>query len=291
MKYTGGNFMQETIVMRSAESHKGDYGRVLVFAGSPGMAGAAAMCGRAALNSGAGLVQFLLPSLEDPIYPILQILVPEATCIAYEPGMDFSRYDVIAAGSGLGSDPKRKEILSNIIEVYAGILVLDADALNIVSANEHLISLVHDSKAQVILTPHAGEARRLSGRGEGELYSVKHPLAREDIVKGLVEKYNCIIVFKGHNTIVSYALEDGYIEMFQNTSGNPGMATGGSGDVLTGVIAGLAGQKYSAPDAARMGVYIQGLAGDMAAKDKGEMGITAMDIAENVPYALKAYYR
>lgn len=291
MKYTGGNYLLETIVKRHPDAHKGDFGKILIFAGSPGMAGAAALCGRSALNSGAGLVSFLLPSLDDPIYPILQVLVPEATCTAYDPGKDLSAYAVIAAGSGLGRDPERLAILSKIIETYKGTLVLDADALNFIAANKHMADLVHDSEADIILTPHSGEAKRLSGRGEGELYSTEHPLAREDVAKGLVEKYNCIVILKGAHTIVAQPLGDDYTDMYQNTSGNPGMATAGSGDVLTGVIAGIAAQKYTPMQAARIGVYIQGLAGDLAAQDKGEMGMTSMDIVHNVPYALKAYYR
>lgn len=290
MKYTGGSYVSETIVRRDPEAHKGDFGRVLIFAGSPGMAGAAALCGKAALKSGAGLVRFLLPSLEDPIYPIVQVLVPEATCLGWEPGIDLSAYTVIAAGSGLGADKTRLDILSKIIETYEGILVLDADALNFIAANEHMTELVKNSKAQIILTPHAGEAKRLLGVKPEDLYSVEHPLARTDVAESITRKYNCIVILKGNHSIVTQPLDD-YVDMYENITGNPGMATAGSGDVLTGTIAGIAAQKYAPIDAARIGVYIQGLAGDLAAQDKGEMGVTAMDIAKNIPYALKAYYK
>ena len=290
MKYIQGNYIQETIVKRPRDAHKGDFGKVLVFAGSAGMAGAAVLCAKAALKSGAGLVCFLLPSLDDPIYPILQISVPEATCVSFKDGMDLGEYTVIAAGPGLGREQERAQILSKIIETYSGILLLDADALNLISSNEYLAELVHDSKADTIITPHAGEARRLLGVKPGELFSIAHPQAREDVSRSLVEKYSCISVLKGSHTIVSNQEKD-YIDMYENTTGNPGMATAGSGDVLSGVIAGLAAQKYAPVVAARCGVYIHGLAGNLAAHDKGEMGIAAMDIAENIPYALKAYYK
>lgn len=290
MKYTGGNFMKETLIRRQSEAHKGDFGRDLIFAGSPGMAGAAVLCGRSALKGGAGLVRFLLPSFDDLIYPVLQGAVPEATCVQFSEGMRFDEYKVIAAGSGLGSDPVRIRMLSKIIETYEGVLVLDADALNYIAANEDAAQRVAGSKAQVIITPHAGEAARLLGVKPGQLYSAAHPRAREDVAEDLVRKYNCIVVFKGNHTIVARDC-DGYVDMYENTSGNPGMATAGSGDVLSGVIAALAGLGYDPFSAARMGVYIQGLAGDMAAEEKGEMGLTAMDISDNVPYALKAYYK
>ena len=290
MKYIQGNYIQETIVKRPRDAHKGDFGKVLVFAGSAGMAGAAVLCAKAALKSGAGLVRFLLPSLDDPIYPILQISVPEATCVSFKDGMDLGEYTVIAAGSGLGREQERSRILSKIIETYSGILLLDADALNLISSNEYLAGLIHDSKADTIITPHAGEARRLLDVKPGELFSIAHPQAREDVSRSLVEKYSCISVLKGSHTIVSNQEKD-YIDMYENTTGNPGMATAGSGDVLSGVIAGLAAQNYAPVVAARCGVYIHGLAGNLAAHDKGEMGITAMDIAENIPYAIKAYYK
>lgn len=289
MKYTGGNYIQETITRRLPDSHKGDFGKVLICAGSPGMAGAAILCGKAALKSGAGLVRFLLPSMDDPIYPIVQTAVPEATCVAYMPGMDFSEYTSIAAGSGLGSDSSRLGMLSRIIENYKGVLVLDADALNLISANSHLTSLVRESEAKIILTPHGGEAKRLLGVKPGEVFSIAHSHARETVASSLVEKFNCLTVLKGAHTIV--AEPDGeHINMYENTTGNPGMSTAGSGDVLTGVIASIAGQKYAPVDVARVGVFIHGMAGDLAAQDKGEMGLTAGDIAENIPYALKAYY-
>lgn len=290
MQYTGSNYIQEKIKRRAPEAHKGNFGRVLICAGSPGMAGAAVLCGRAALKSGAGLVRFLLPSLDDPIYPILQTAVPEATCVSYMPGMDFSVYTSIAAGSGLGSDSARLGMLSRIVENYKGVLVLDADALNLMSTNSHLASLVHNSQARIILTPHGGEAKRLLGIKPGEMFSISHPQAREDVAKSLVEKYNSIVVLKGAHTIVAESSEKG-INMYENTTGNPGMATGGSGDALTGLIASLAGQDFTPVDAARVGAFIHGLAGDLAAQDVGEMGMTALDITNQIPYALKVYYK
>lgn len=263
------------MIRRKTDAHKGDFGRVLIFAGSVGMAGAAVLCGRAALKAGAGLVSFLLPSLESPIYTILQTAVPEAMCISFDDITDFSKYDTIAAGPGLGKKPETERILRTILETYEGKLVLDADALNMISASAELSALTKGSKAQLVMTPHVGEAQRLVGEG-----------SREEMFAEISRQYSAVVVMKGAGSIVGTA-DDAYI----NTTGNPGMATGGSGDVLTGMIAALCGQGYSAADAALLGTWLHGKAGDMAAETLSEISVTSSEIVNFfVPAAFKLIY-
>lgn len=278
MNYVDENYVKSIFKERTDDAHKGNFGKVLIFAGSVGMAGAAILCGKAALQSGAGLVQFLLPDPSDPIYPILQTAVPEATCVFYKEGMDFSSYTSIAAGSGLGKSAERLGILKDIITRYGNVLVLDADALNLISEDEVLKDAVINSKAQIIITPHIGEAKRLLHTCEG----IKGITARKAAVSSLAEMYNCIAILKGAGTLVCCKND-----IYQNTTGNPGMATAGSGDTLTGIIASLVGQGYTPFEAACLGVYFHGKAGDLAAKNISQMGLTAGDIAHYVPYSFK----
>jgi len=286
------NFLDEKYVIvnakpRNPSAHKGDFGKVLVFAGNVGMAGAAVLCGKAALRSGAGRVQFLLPKAADPIYPILQVSVPEATCVFHTDNMDFSSYNAICAGPGIGNDAEHLRILRHIITSYAGILILDADALNAVALDPSLEDALAESSAQVILTPHCGEAHRLlktdsnMDRLEGRMVTVC----------ALTEIFQCITILKGHGTLIarkSSSSGNGF-ELFENTTGNSGMATAGSGDVLTGVIGALAAQGYDALQSALMGTFIHGKAGDMAANLLGVVGMTASDIINNLPLAFKLY--
>ena len=161
MDIISGAYVKKCFPKRKKEAHKGDFGKVLIFAGSVGMAGAAVLSGRAAARSGAGLVRFLLPSFEDSIYPILQTAVPVATCVTAAMCDDFNEYDAIAAGSGLGKDAARKELLKRILAEYKGILLLDADALNMVARGDISCEEVLNTKAKLIFTPHIGEAKRL----------------------------------------------------------------------------------------------------------------------------------
>lgn len=295
MLFTDDNYIKQTLFKREKDTHKGNYGRVLIFAGCPGMAGAAVFAGRTAVKSGAGLVSFLLPDLSDPIYPILQVSAPECTCVEYSESFDLSVYDVIAAGPGLGNSNDRLFILNTIIENYEGTLVLDADALNAVSKYPALADSLADSSARVIITPHPGEADRLM-RLDPDLDDIRTSGNRAAIVKELAQMFNCTAVLKGAATLVcgnncATAFSDAIYDVFENITGNPGMATGGSGDVLTGLIASLAAQGYSPLDAARIGVYIHGAAGDKAAKLMGEMGISASDISGFVPLILNEFYK
>lgn len=280
------SFVGAKLKKRDRDAHKGNFGKVLVFAGSVGMAGAGILCARAALRSGAGLVRILMDSPDSPLYQIFQTSVPEATCVFYrdiknsENRIDFNEYDSIAAGPGLGKSDSVKQVLEEIICSYNGTLVLDADALNIISADEKLAEAVRVSGAKIIMTPHIGEARRLLG---DESVRIKTGEERECAVTKLSRKYSCTAVLKGAGTLIAGDFQEIYI----NTTGNPGMATGGSGDVLAGIIASLAGQKYSPEDAACIGTFIHGLAGDLAAEKLGEVSMLSSDIELFIAEAFK----
>ena len=285
MKLIDEKYINETIFRREHTAHKGDFGKILIFAGSVGMAGAAVLSGRAALKSGAGLVQYLLPGFDTPLLPILQTSVPEATCVKMSPQLKLSGYSAISAGSGLGQTLKALTILTDILETYTGTLVLDADALNLISSNDHLADIVRSASAQIIITPHIGEAKRLLHTTD----AISIDTERESAARKLAEMYNCTAILKGAGTLTAVH-ENGQISIYQNTTGNPGMATAGSGDCLAGIIASLAGQGYCPSDAARSGVFIHGKAGDLAAEEFGEMSVTSSDIVSFIPYAIKKYY-
>jgi len=257
---------------RNRDAWKGDFGRILVIAGSKGMAGAAILCGRGALRAGAGLVTFFVP---DELVPIVQCAVPEATCMVTPLSPDaLSVYDAIAIGPGLGVTAKTRDMVLYVLENYGGKFVLDADALNII-ANSN-VKLDTDT----IITPHPGEAARLLGTNTAVVQA-----KREASAAFLAEKYGCVAVLKGAGTLV--AVTEPSLELYINPTGNPGMATGGSGDVLTGVIASFAAQGMSSLTAALAGVFVHGFAGDLAADLIGENGLTADDLPVSVAKALK----
>ena len=218
------------IEKRNREIHKGDCGRVLIVAGSWGMAGAAVLAATGALRAGSGLVQVAVPS---ELFPIVQVGIPEATCLERDfSNIDLDRYDAAAIGPGLGESEESVKAVRHMIENFDGILVLDADGLNIVAHN-NLFGVLKARKAgTTVITPHMGEAGRLLGE------SIKET-SRNEIVRRLYEKTGAISLLKGQATLVAADDEKTYT----NTTGNPGMATAGSGDVLTGIITSFAGQK------------------------------------------------
>lgn len=280
-------FVQSKIQKRSPYIHKGNCGRVLIVAGGAGMTGAAVLAARAALRSGSGLVYVCTPKSN---FPVVQILAPEAICVDWSKVSsrfasleeDWS-YDAIAFGPGMGTGGATRRMLKEILLSYDGPLVLDADGLNTLAGDNDLAGFVQGFNGRVVLTPHVGEARRLlAALGDEETAS------REDMVRVLSEGYGAIAVMKGAQTLVAQPQEETGI--WRNTTGNPGMATAGSGDVLTGVIASLAGQGLSLWDAARAGVWLHGAAGDLAADDKGEYGMIAGDIVDHLPYAIKRLF-
>jgi len=261
---------------RGKFDHKGRFGHVLLIAGSYGKAGAATLSAGAALRTGAGLVTVHTSTAS---VLALQAALPEAM-VSPDPGSanittlpDLMQYDAVGAGPGLGTDPDTAGVLAELLEKISVPLVLDADALNIVSQNR---ALLEHLPPQTILTPHPGEFRRLTASDSSDFH-----LLQEQVRFSV--KYKCIVVLKGAHTSVT--LPDG--RTFFNSTGNPGMATGGSGDVLTGMIASLLAQGYEPADAAVVAVYLHGLSGDIALRIHSEESVIAGDILMNIGRAFR----
>ena len=273
---------------RAADAHKGDFGKVCIIAGSVGMSGAAALAGRAALRAGAGLVRVAIPK---SILPIVASIEPSFTTIplpednagrisarAINTILDaVSENDVMAFGPGIGVSGALQSVLQTLLEQKQLRLVIDADGLNNLSK---IKSWPAKLKAKLILTPHPGEMNRL-WKG---LFREPLPADRRNQAGQLAKLTKTTIALKGAGTVVA----DGQ-KVYVNKTGNPGMATAGSGDVLTGVIAALMGQGLNDFDAAVLGVYIHGLAGDIAAKKTGQPGLITTDIIESLPDAFLCY--
>lgn len=270
-------YVNTVIKERPKDIHKGDCGKVLVIAGSVGMAGAAMLCARGTLRAGAGLVRISVPR---ELYSILQVGVPEATCVPRELSLpEIEACDAIAIGPGLGDDEQSFGLIRTILNNYKKTIVLDADGINAVSRAD-LGQALRETKAEVIMTPHPGEAARfLRYMKVGSLSDME----RLQVAELLAEKSKATCVLKGSATLVTTKSGDSYT----NTTGNPGMAAGGSGDVLTGIIAALAGQGLAPEDCAKAGVFIHGMAGDLCAEAYGETGMTSMDIANMTALAFK----
>jgi NAD(P)H-hydrate epimerase len=268
--------VSEWLPVRDRRGHKGDYGRVLILAGSSGMMGAAVLCARAALRSGAGLVTV---SCAPGFFPVIHCAVPEAMCRDRDLTVgELKRYDAVAIGPGLGEGPDTAKILSLVLENCTGPVVADAGALNAAAA--FCIPLAGRGKG-VILTPHEGEAARLLRIERAEVRA-----RRQEAALALAELCRGCSVLKGAGTLIA----DCAGNLYENTTGNPGMATAGAGDVLTGIIAAFAAQmarRGEAPAAAAAaGVYIHGLAGDIAAAGFGQYSLMAGDILAALPEAL-----
>jgi len=281
--YVGEEEIFPVVKPRKKFSHKGDYGKALIMAGSYGMMGAAVLSGKACYRAGAGLVKFYTPKCG---VQILQSALPEAILSA-DPEENFitklpdlSGFNAVAAGPGWYEGEESANILRLLFENKSLKLVLDAGALNVLSKNKDLLDLI---PAGTILTPHPGEFKRLAG-------DFPDDYSRLDGLRKFSERYKCIVVLKGANTMV--ALPDGSVSF--NSTGNAGMATAGSGDVLTGIIVSLLAQGYNSPLAAKLGVYIHGYAGDSAASKYGTASLIAEDIIDGVKdFYLKCdmYYR
>ncbi|MCT4613857.1 MAG: NAD(P)H-hydrate dehydratase [Marinifilaceae bacterium] len=257
--------------------HKGSYGHALLVSGSYGKIGAAILASKSCLKSGVGLLTCHTPSCG---YEILQTSVPEAMLSLDQSEILFSnventeKYNAIGIGPGIGTKPNTQNGLKNILERNQNKkFILDADALNILALNPELIKLLpHNS----IITPHVKEFERLFGKFRNTEDKIKQ-------MRKLSSELNIIIVLKGANTII--ASPDGHV--YFNSTGNCGMATAGSGDVLTGIILSLLAQSYSPIDASLLGVFIHGLAGDYAKKKLGIESLNASDITKYLPKAFK----
>ena len=264
----GGAWMEQNAItmepgmirlpQRDAYSHKGDYGRLFILAGSRGYTGAAALCARAAVRGGAGLVTAAVP---EDIYPIVAVKCDEAMVWPWE-----------ADDQALLDQGERAErLVTALLRELECPVILDADGLNIVSRH---INVLDERVGEAILTPHDGEFARLSG--------CSLPIRdRRESARRFAQAHRCTLVLKGRRTIS--ARPDGTCVV--NSTGNPGMAKGGSGDALAGLMAALVVQGI--PNAVPAAVWLHGRAGDLAAADKGEYGMTPSDLIEQIPYAIK----
>ncbi|HEV7379875.1 MAG TPA: NAD(P)H-hydrate dehydratase [Dyadobacter sp.] len=262
----------EALVMpRKKFSHKGTFGHALIIAGSYGKMGAAVLSGKACLRSGVGLLSMHIP---EAGYDIMQIANPEAMVIVdvharYITNLpDISSYSAIGVGPGLGKGKETVQMLEKLLESAQSPLIIDADALNILSENKHLLAKL---PAKTILTPHPKEFQRLAGNSNNEF-------ERLELARDFAKKYKVIICLKGANTAVVHP--NGNVHF--NSTGNPGMATGGTGDVLTGIITALLAQGYDPEHAAIFGVYQHGLAGDKAAEIRGMSALIASDVVDHL---------
>ena len=267
-------------------SHKGDHGKVLVIAGSTGLTGAATLTSRAAIRSGAGLVTLGIPSslnaiMEAKLTEIMTLPLADdgrgylsAKCIEHLESW-IEKCSVVAIGPGLGCNEEITKVVSWLVEHSTKPLVIDADGINSLSEN---IDILNKARSPIVLTPHLGEMSKLTNLSIETIHQDK-----VSIIKEYSEKWNCTIVLKDWRTLVG--APNGKVII--NTTGNAGMATGGSGDVLTGIIASFVAQGLSPEWAAISAVYIHGKAGDLSAGEKGQIGMIAGDIVENIPHALK----
>ena len=276
--------MRPLIEPRSEDSHKGDYGRIVIVAGSRGKTGAAALAAHAALRSGAGLVTVATPASCLPVIASLgaefmTLALPEdehgrVTASAIDDVLAAGA-DVIAAGPGLGRSPQVTAFVHGLVERCGVPLVLDADAIQ--AFRDAPDRLSGPDGVDLIITPHPGEMASLTGLSIEEIQ--KHRL---DIARDFATTHRVHVVLKGHRTIV--ATPEG--RTFINVTGNAGMATGGTGDVLTGAIAGWMGQLLDAEAASKLAVYLHGLAGDLAEADEGEVGLIASDVVDRLGEAV-----
>ena len=269
---TVGKFeAQEYYQSRSKFQHKGDFGHSLLIGGSYGKMGAIALASKATLKTGAGLVTAFIPKCG---YTILQTLIPEAMTITDVLEKNISKIVIdftpsaIGIGPGLGRDKKTSEALKLFLKGIKKMpLVIDADAINSISEDKELLKLLPKHS---ILTPHPGELKRLIGKWKDDYHKI-------ELAKKYSKKHQIILLIKGANTMIING-----DDLFVNLSGNPGMATAGSGDVLTGMITGLLSQGYSPLDATLFGAYLHGSAGDIAASYLGFEATVASDIIENI---------
>ena len=268
---------------RKADAHKGDFGTALIVGGSRGMSGAAALAGMAALRGGAGLVRLAVPdacldtvATMEPSYTTVPLACDSSGKIAMAALPQIieqaAAASVLALGPGLGRSDELNELVGRLYREIEKPMVVDADALNALSTQPEVLSKPGGPR---VLTPHPGEFARLIGKKlDGE--------RRQEAAVELAARCGVIVLLKGHRTLIT----DGKRRAI-NTTGNPGMATGGSGDILTGLTAALLCQHLEPFAAAQLGAHLHGLAGDLAAKEKGEVSLIARDLVEFLPAAFR----
>ena len=275
-RFASTDFVAGKLKSRARFSHKGTYGHALLIAGAYGKMGAAVLASKACLRSGTGLLTTHVPHSGAPI---IQTAVPEAMCSIDASDLMFTefpkleQFSAVGIGPGIGTKPNSQRALRELLLAKPAALVLDADAINILAAHPEWYELLPEN---TVLTPHPKEFERLVG-------SFANSYTRLQLQREFSQKYKAIVVLKGAFTSVSFP--DGNVCF--NTTGNPGMATAGSGDVLTGIVLGLLAQQYPATDAAVLAVYLHGLAGDLAARTSGYESLISGDITENLGQAFR----
>jgi hydroxyethylthiazole kinase-like uncharacterized protein yjeF len=274
--------MREILQPRESDSHKGDYGHVLVIAGSRGKTGAAHLAALGALRSGAGLVSIATPQSAQPI---VAAMGAEYMTVALEEGPDGTvaagalekvlefEQDVIAAGPGLGRGPDVTVFVQELVARTQTPLVLDADALNALASDPDRLQNSGEGARPIVITPHPGEMARLANTSVDEVQA-----SRLDVARDFAVQHQIYVVLKGYRTLI--ATPEG--KVFINPLGNPGMATGGTGDVLTGVLSAWLAQLLDAEAACKIAVYLHALAGDLTEADEGEVAMTAGDLAAHL---------
>lgn len=268
--------IQRLLKPRKKFSHKGTYGHALLLCGSYGKMGAAVLASRACLRSGTGLLTVQVPQAG---YPILQTAVPEAMTLTdknrkhlSELPPELEKYSVVGIGPGIGTERVTKTAIGQLLATSSRPMVLDADAINLIAASEKLKGQLYQK--ELIFTPHPKEFERLVGKVKNDYDRLQH-------LREFCMEYGCYVVLKGGHTAIG--TPEG--KVYFNTTGNPGLATGGTGDVLTGIITALVGQHYTLEEACRLGVFIHGLAADLALQTVGEIGMTASDVIDHLPKA------
>ena len=279
MKSIDWAYLTQHIRPRAPESDKNTYGRVLAICGCRDYIGAPFFAAQAAVRTGSGIVTLALPAC---IYPILAAKLNEPTFLPLETGADgkisaeclpsLARRAAILAGPGLGISAGVTQAIQTIVEQADCPLILDADGINALAGH---IDIVEKAKYPVVLTPHKHEFARIC--------DVPLTENREEMASAFARKHHCVLLLKGHRTIIAGAQG----ELYQNVHGNPGMSKGGSGDVLSGIILSLLGQGLEPLAAAACGAYIHSRAGDLCANDIGEFGMTPTDMLGYIPRVLK----
>lgn len=272
--------IQKLLPERKVDTHKGDYGKILLLCGSKGYTGAAALAAKAALRCGAGLVYLGVP---ECIYAIEAVKLEEAVVFSLpdtegklsnkavkEVLERLTAMDAVLVGPGLGQSEGTRSVVTALLENFEGPVVLDADGINILKAHKDIL---RGRTSPTILTPHAGEFRRVGGVIDGD---------RAEAAAMLAKDLGVIVVLKGPGTVIT----DGSI-CYVNATGNPGMAVGGSGDVLAGIIVSLLGQGVLPLEAAAAGAWLHGAAGDICAQEIGQYGMLPSDMINVLPRLLK----
>lgn len=276
------NTVKNSFPQRHSDTHKGDFGKVFVVAGSKGLTGAGILASKSAVKSGAGLVtlgcsESLNSIFETALYEVMTYPVKDVKgVVSFESAQMLvdkaNKSDVLVIGCGLGNSDDVSKLIEHVLKNVKVPIVIDADGINALSGN---INILSDVSSPVVLTPHIMEFSRISGITTEEINADRAKAASDFAVK-----WGVTVVLKSHRTVIA----DKYGNVCTNLLGNSGMSTGGSGDVLAGVIGSFIGQGIENP--VKSAVYVHSLAGDLAAEEKGEYGLTPSDIVEYIPYAI-----